>query len=126
MSLGDVLWSLLVIYIMIFYFMALFRILGDLFRDSETGALAKTAWIIALLLLPFLSLFAYLLVRGNGMGEREIAQAYAAQSAQKDYIRRVAGTADDPGAKIAKAQDLLNAGAITQPEFESLKAKALA
>ena len=126
MSLGDVLWSLLVIYIMIFYFMTLFRILGDLFSDSETSALAKTAWIIALLVLPFLSLFAYLLVRGNGMGEREIAHAYAAQSAQKDYIRQVAGTTDDPGAKIAKAQDLLNSGAITQPEFESLKAKALA
>jgi len=126
MSLGDLLWALLVGYIIFFYFMILFRVLGDLFSDSETSGLAKTAWIVALLVLPFLSLFAYLLIRGNGMGEREIARDYAAKSAQRDEIRRAVGPTEDPSARIAKAQDLLNSGAITQPEFESLKAKALA
>jgi hypothetical protein len=126
MDLGDFFWSLLVIYFIFFYFMILFRILGDLFTDGETSGLAKTAWIIALLFIPFLSIFLYLIIRGRGMTERSIAQAQAAEAAQQDYIRRTAGSADDPTAKIAKAQELLNSGAITQPEFESLKAKALA
>ena len=126
MSFGEFLWSLLIFYFIFFYFMIVFRIIGDLFTDSEASGLAKTAWIVFLLFLPFVSIFAYLIVRGRGMNERALARAEAAESAQQDYIRRTAGTADDPTAKIAKAHELLNSGAITQPEFDSLKSKVLA
>jgi phosphoglycerol transferase MdoB-like AlkP superfamily enzyme len=126
MSLGDFLWSLLVIYFIFFYFMILFRILGDLFSDHETSGLAKTGWIIFLLLVPFLAMFVYLITRGQGMTQRATAQAEAANSAQQAYIREVAGTSDAPTAQIAKAHDLLGSGAITPTEFDALKAKALA
>ncbi len=126
MDLGDFLWSLLVIYFIFFYFMILFRILGDLFSDHETSGFGKTMWIIALLLVPFLSMFVYLITRGRGMSERAMAQAKAVDAAQQDYIRQVAGGSPDPTAQIAKGQELLSSGAITQAEFNALKAKALA
>jgi hypothetical protein len=129
-SLGDFLWSLLVIYFIFFYFMILFRILGDLFSDHEMSGLGKTAWIIALLLVPFISMFVYLITRGKEMSDRAIAQSQAADAQQQDYIRRVAGSGGsgggDPADQIAKAQELLKSGAITQQEFDALKAKALA
>ena len=90
---------------------------------------AKTGWIIFMLVLPFLSIFVYLIVRGKGMYERASVRAQAAAEAQQDYIRQVAGSsgaAADPSAQIAKAHDLLQSGAISQQEFEALKAKALA
>ncbi len=128
-DIGEFLWSLLVIYFIIFYFMLLFRILGDLFGDHELSGWAKTGWIIFMLVLPFLSIFVYLIVRGKGMYERASVRAQAAAEAQQDYIRQVAGSsgpAADPSAQIAKAHDLLQSGAISQQEFEALKAKALA
>lgn len=126
MDLGDFLWSLLVIYFIFFYFMILFRILGDLFSDHDTSGLAKTAWIIFLLLVPFLAIFVYLITRGRGMTERAMAASQAAQAAQQDYIRQTAGTGgSDPATQIGKAQELLSSGAITQQEFDTLKAKAL-
>ena len=65
MDLGDFLWSLLVIYFIFFYFMILFRIIGDLFSDHDTSGLAKTVWIIFLLFVPFLAMFIYLIVAGG-------------------------------------------------------------
>jgi hypothetical protein len=124
MDLGDFLWSLLVIYFIFFYFMILFRVIGDLFMDHSTGGLEKTLWIIFFVVLPFLSLFIYLIARGKGMTERAIAQAQARDAAQQDYIRDVAGS--DAASQIAKGQELLTAGAITQQEFDAIKAKALA
>jgi len=125
-SFGDFLWSLLIIYFIFFYFMMLFRILGDLFSDSETSGVAKTLWIIFLIFFPFLSIFVYLITRGKAMTERSIAAQKQASANEQDYIRSVAGSKADPTEQIAKAQGLLSSGAITQQEFETLKAKALA
>ena len=127
MTLGDFLGSLLAIYLMFFYFMMLFRILGDLFSDSEMSGVAKTGWIISLLFLPFLAMMFYLISRGKRMTERAVARSQAADAEQQEYIRRVAGSSNrDPATQIAKGQDLLNSGAITQREFDGLKAKVLA
>ena len=129
MSLGDFLWSLLVIYFIFFYFMILFRVIGDLFTDPDASGWTKTGWLIFLLIFPFLSLFVYLITRGRAMNERAMARAEEMNKAQQDYIRQVAGTtgaADEPTAKIAKAHELLTAGAISPAEFDALKAKALA
>ena len=75
MDLGDFLWSLLVIYFIFFYFMILFRVIGDLFSNKEASGWTKTLWLIFLIVLPFLSLFIYLIVNGKAMSERAMAQA---------------------------------------------------
>ena len=126
MSFGDFLWSLLIFYFIFFYFMILFRVIGDLFSDREATGLTKTLWLLFLLFLPFLALFIYLITRGRAMNERAMARAEQMNAAQQDYIRQVAGTSADATAQIAKAHDLLSSGAISQAEFETLKAKALA
>ena len=129
MDLGDFLWSLLIIYFIFFYFMILFRIIGDLFSDHDTSGVMKTLWIIFLLFVPFLAMFIYLIVNGRGMTERAMAAAAAQDARQKEYIREAAGSGgggNDAASQIAKGKELLSSGAITQAEFHALKAKALA
>jgi Phospholipase_D-nuclease N-terminal len=126
MDLGDFLWSLLVIYFIFFYFMIVFRIIGDIFANKEASGLSKTAWLIFLIFFPFISMFIYLIVNGKEMTERAMAQAVERDQAQQEYIRQVAGNADDSTAQIARAHELLNSGAISEQEFSTLKAKALA
>jgi hypothetical protein len=123
-DLGEFLWRLLVVYIIFFYFMILFRILGDLFSDHETSGGAKTGWIIFLLSVPFLAIFVYLITRRQGKAERAIPASQSAQAAQKDYIRQAART--DPATQIASGQELLKTGAISRQEFDALTTKALA
>ena len=123
MEFGEFLWSLLVIFFMIMYFMILFSVVIDLFRNHQMGGFAKALWIIFLIVIPLISLLVYVIVYGKSMAQRQQAAVVEAQQEQDAYIKQVAGTS--PAEQIAQAQQLLNSGAISQDEFDKLKAKAL-
>ena len=106
------------------YLFVLFQIVTDLFRDTETGGVAKALWIIGLVFLPMLTAIVYIIARGTGMAARQQAALSRMKSESESYIRNVAGRS--PAADIAEAKSLLDSGTITQAEFERLKAKALA
>jgi Phospholipase_D-nuclease N-terminal/Short C-terminal domain len=126
-SFGDIFWSVLWFFFLFIWIMVLFHVLTDLFRDHSVSGVTKTLWVLFLVFLPFLAVFIYLLVRGKGMGERAAAQQQQAQQEFAGYVRNVAATSETtPTEQIAKAKELLDAGAIDQSEFERLKAKALA
>jgi predicted PurR-regulated permease PerM len=120
---GEFLWSLLVIFFMIMYFMILFSVVIDLFRNHQMGGFAKALWIIFLIFIPLISLLIYVIVYGKSMAQRQQAAVVEAQQEQADYIKQVAGTS--PAEQIAQAQQLLTSGAISQEEFDKIKAKAL-
>lgn len=123
-STWDFLWHFLIIFAWIAYLLVLFQILTDLFwRDHKTSGFAKAIWVIFLIVFPFLTALVYLIARGNGMAERAREAAAAAKKATDDYIREAAGRS--PAEEIAHAKELLDAGTISQGEFDSLKAKAL-
>ena len=123
MNFGEFLWSLLVIFFMVMYFMILFSVVIDLFRNHEMGGFAKALWILFLIFIPLISLLVYVIVYGKSMAQRQQAAVVEAQQEQDAYIKQVAGTS--PAEQIAQAQQLLNSGAISQDEFDKLKAKAL-
>jgi hypothetical protein len=121
----DFLWSMFWIFAFVAYLFAIFAIIGDLFRDHKLNGWWKALWIIFLIFVPFLTALVYLIARGKGMGERSAAAAAQAQQATDAYIRQAAGTSPSPADEIHKAKALLDAGAISQAEFDALKAKAL-
>ena len=120
----DLIWSVIVIYALLFLLMTLFSIIVDLFRDRELSGGAKAGWFILLLVLPLLGALAYLIVRGQGMAERAQKQQQAAKSEFDSYVKEAAGTGG-PAQEIASAKSLLDSGAISAEEFAALKAKAL-
>ena len=124
-NLGEILWTTLVIFFMIMYFMILFSILGDLFRDHEESGWAKAVWVIFLIIFPFLTALIYLIVRGNGMAKRSLKAQADAQQQFNEYVQQVAGSGGSPADQIAQAKQLLDSGAIDQAEYDALKAKAL-
>jgi uncharacterized membrane protein len=123
MSFWNIIWFIFVSFAFIAYLMFMFQIIGDLFRDHTVSGWVKALWMICLIFLPFLTAIIYLVVRGKGMYERQSAAIDAARASQEDYIRNVASTS--PGDQIAQAKGLLDSGAISQAEFDALKAKAL-
>ncbi|HET8969986.1 MAG TPA: SHOCT domain-containing protein [Candidatus Nanopelagicales bacterium] len=125
---GSFLLALFEFFIFVAWFMCLFWIFGDLFRSKDLGGLAKTLWTLFVIIVPFLGILMYLIVRGHGMTERAIEQQKELQAHQAEYIKSVAAPSSGGGAtdQIASAKGLLDSGAITQAEFDQLKAKALA
>ncbi|MGZ8254500.1 MAG: SHOCT domain-containing protein [Burkholderiaceae bacterium] len=120
-------WDLLTLiastFLFVAYLFVLFQIITDLFRDSETGGVAKALWIIGLVFVPMLTAIVYIIARGKGMAARQQASLSRMKSESESYIRQVAGRS--PAADITEAKSLLDAGTITPAEFERLKAKAL-
>ena len=125
MGFWDFFWLLVWSFFFVMYLVVLFHIFGDLFRDRELGGLAKALWTVGLILVPFLVMFIYLIVRGRGMAERQAGAIRQAQAETDHYIQSVAGSSS-PADQIASAKALLDSGSITETEFDQLKAKAFA
>ena len=124
---GSFLLALFEFFLFFACLMCLFWIFGDIFRSKDLGGFAKTLWVLFVILIPWLGILVYLIARGKGMQERQLEQAREMQRAQTEYIKSVAGgSATNPADQIASAKGLLDSGAITQAEFDQLKAKALA
>jgi cytochrome c biogenesis protein CcdA len=125
-SFWDFFWFIISFFLLMAYLVVLFQILTDLFRDRETSGWLKAVWVFFLIILPILTSLVYLIARGQGMAERNVAAVRAAQADQESYIRSVSAGAGSPADEIARAKTLLDSGAISQQEFDSLKARALA
>ncbi|WHU46217.1 SHOCT domain-containing protein [Gordonia sp. L191] len=123
-SFWNFLWSMVIIFAFVAYLIVLWYIIADLFRDHKASGWSKALWVIFLIILPYLTALAYLLVKGQGMAERAQKAAVEYKKESDDYIKTVAGTS--PAQQIADAKSLLDSGAINNEEFEHLKAKALA
>jgi Short C-terminal domain/Phospholipase_D-nuclease N-terminal len=119
----DVLWSMIIFFFWVIWIWIVITVLMDVFRRHDIGGFAKALWVIFVVILPWLGVLIYLIAQHDGMRERSIKQAQAQQDTFDSYVRETAGGSAD---EIAKAKDLLDAGTITQAEFDALKAKALA
>jgi hypothetical protein len=121
----DILWTMLIFFAWIIWFWLLITVFADLFRRHDIGGGMKTLWIIFVILLPFLGVFIYLISQGRSMAERNVKGMQAQQAQLDAHIKTVAGSGGAAD-EIDKAKKLLDSGAITQAEFDAIKAKALA
>jgi hypothetical protein len=117
-------WTMLWFFLWIMWFVLLFRIIGDVFRDDTLSGWGKTGWLVFVLVLPFLGVFVYVIARGRNMGRREVAQAQARQKAFDDYVRETAGSGgggSGSAAELARLSELRSRGDLTDEEFRRAK-----
>ena len=119
----SALWLMVVFFAFIIWIWLLISIFADIFRRRDIGGGMKAIWIIFVIVAPYLGVLIYLIAEHNGMADRSMEQMKAAQAQQADYIKSVAGSS--PADQVAQAKSLLDSGAITQAEFDTMKAKAL-
>jgi hypothetical protein len=123
-TLGAALLTVLEIFLFVAWFWVLVTVISDLFGDHEVSGWGKAAWTIALILIPFLGVFVYLIARGGGMHERQMNRAVAAQKQFDTYIRQTAGSS--PTGELETLANLHSKGVLSDSEFEQAKQKLLA
>ncbi len=121
----SVMWTMLVFFCWILWFWLLFVVFADVFRRHDLSGWGKTGWIIFVIILPFLGVFIYLITQNDGITKRNLQRANAQQAQMDNYVRQTASGGGAAG-EIEKAKGLLDSGAITQAEYDSIKQKALA
>jgi ABC-type multidrug transport system fused ATPase/permease subunit len=122
-SLGDAFLTILWIFLFVAWILVLFTIIGDLFRDHQLSGWWKAVWILFLIFVPFLTALVYLIARGHGMRERSIKEQADVRKHFESYVRETAGTT--PVDELHKLNDLKEKGAISNEEFERMKAKLI-
>jgi len=120
----DVMWTILVFFVWVAWFMLLFRVFADIFRRQDLSGWGKTGWLVFTIVLPFLGVFVYLIAQGSEMTARSLERMGAQRAGFDGYVNETAHNGS--AAEITQAKQLLDNGAITPTEFETLKHKALA
>ena len=120
-TLGDALLTVLEIFLLVVWFWILIAILGDLFRDHQLSGWWKAVWVLFLIFVPFVTALIYLIARGQGMRERSIKEQADVRQHFDSYVRETAGTS--PVDELHKLSELKDKGAISDAEYEKMKAK---
>lgn len=118
----HLLWTMLMIFGFIIWFWPPITVFGDLFRRHDCSGGKKVLWFVFVLVAPLLGVLIYLIINGRHMAERRAAAVQAAQKDFDDHVKQVAG---GPAGEIERAKALLDAGTISQAEFDAIKQKAL-
>jgi len=121
----DVIWTMIIFFLWVLWFWLLFAVFADIFRRHDLSGWGKAGWLIFVIFLPFLGIFVYLIANNEGMTKRNVERAQSQQAQFDSYVRETASSSG-AAAEIERAQGLLASGAITQAEFDAIKAKALA
>ncbi len=120
----GVFWSMFIFFLFFAWLILLFRVFADIFR-SDMGGAAKAVWSIFVILVPFLGVFVYVIVHGDGMRHRDVAVAQQNEAAFQAYVQQAAGSGG-VASELSKLSDLHASGTLTDAEFEAQKAKLLA
>ena len=121
----NILWSMLIFVGFIMWIWLAIMVFMDIFRRRDIGGFAKAIWIIFLIFIPLLGVLVYLIAYHQGIADRNEKGQEAAQAAFDQQVKEAAGKGG-PAGEIETAQKLLDAGTITQSEFDHIKSKALA
>jgi hypothetical protein len=121
----DIFLTMFWLFIWILWIFLLIRILMDIFRSDDLGGWGKAAWIIFIILVPFIGVLVYVIARGHSMQKRDIQSAQAADQAMRTYVQSAAGTSSSTAEEITKLAELRDRGVLSPQEFEAQKAKLL-
>lgn len=121
----DVLWTMLVFFLFIAWIWVLVSVVADIFRSDDLSGFAKAAWVIFVIILPWLGVLVYLIARGDNMAQRNVADANAMESARRAYIQDAAGTSASAADELAKLSSLKDSGVISADEYAKLRANVI-
>jgi type VI protein secretion system component VasK len=122
----DLFWTMLWFFLWILWIFLVVRIVSDIFRSEDLHGWGKAGWTLFVIVLPFIGIFSYLIVRGASMQRREVKGARADDEARKAYIQQAAGSTTSSADELSKLADLHRSGVLTDTEFAQQKAKLLA
>ncbi len=122
----NILWTTLIFFAWVIFIWIAITVLIDVFRRKDLSGWAKAAWVIFVVIIPWIGVLVYLIVYHDGMADRRNREVATQQQQFDEYVRQTAGSGGDAAGQIEKAKKLLDDGTITQAEFDALKAKALA
>lgn len=111
-------------FLWVLWLIILFRSIGDIFRSHDLSGIGKAGWLLFVIIAPYLGVFVYVIARGDGMSQRDLARAQAHEEGFRQYVQSVAG--GGVSTELERLAALKERGVISDEEFAQQKAKLLA
>jgi hypothetical protein len=121
---GQVLWSILWLFLFIVWLWLIIALFSDIMRSDDLSGWGKALWSLFIIFMPFIGIFAYLIVRGGGMSDRTIDAAQSQDAAMRSYVQSVSSSSS-PAEQVEKLSQLHTDGKLSDEEYAAAKAKAL-
>ena len=123
MPLLNIFWSIFMFFLLVAWIWVIVGVISDVFRSKDLGGMEKALWILGIIVVPWLGVLAYIVIRGQGMAERSAQAVADAEKMRRAYLQDVVGssTADE----LTKLADLRDKGIITDAELQDQKARLL-
>jgi len=119
----DILWSIVLLFLLVAWIWVVISVLADVFRSRDMRGISKALWVLFIILIPWLGVLAYIIVRGDRMQENQLQAVKQFEDAQRDYLRSVVGTS--PATELEKLANLKEKGVLSEEEFTAQKARIL-
>lgn len=119
----NMFWAIFIFFLMVAWISVIVGVISDVMRSKDLDGLAKGLWVLGIIVVPWLGVLAYFVLRGDGMAERNAQALVEAEEARRAYIQHIAGTSTAD--ELAKLADLRDKGVVTDDEFQAQKAKLL-
>lgn len=119
----NMFWSIFIFFLLVAWIWVIVGVISDVLRSKDLDGLAKGLWVLGIIIVPWLGVLAYLVLRGDGMAERNAQALAEVEEAKRAYIQEVAGTSTAD--ELAKLAELRDKGVITDAELETQKTKLL-
>jgi ABC-type multidrug transport system fused ATPase/permease subunit len=123
---GEVFLSMLYFVLFFVWLWLAISVFLDIFRSHDLSGMAKALWVAFIIILPYIGVFVYLIARGGTMHERTVKAVQQSQDDFRQYVASVAGGGKSVAAELEHLARLRDQGVITEDEFATLKAKAMA
>jgi ABC-type multidrug transport system fused ATPase/permease subunit len=123
-ALGDLILSIAWFFLLFLWLWLLITVFADVFRSDDLSGIAKALWVIFVILVPFLGVLIYLIVRGGRMQQHALRAQKEAQQSFDEYVRRTAG-GGSVASELERLHDLKQRGVLSEDEYDRLKAKTL-
>jgi hypothetical protein len=115
----DIVISMIWFAFLFMWIMIVISIFADIFRRNDLSGAWKVIWIIVIFWIPFIGILVYIFSRPK-LTPQDLEMATQAAAAQKAASQ--VSVAD----QLEKLTQLRDAGTISVPEYEQMKAKLLA
>jgi hypothetical protein len=123
---GQVFWSFLWFFLFFIWIWILIAVFADIFRSKDLSGWGKAGWVILVIVLPYLGVFLYLIIRGHKMGQHAAEDAEAQEAAFRQYVQEAAGSPTSTADELEKLARLREQGVLSEEEYVQAKARALA
>lgn len=123
MPLLDLIWVMLMWFLVFAWIAVVVGVVTDIFRSHDLSGVGKAGWVLFVIVIPWVGAIVYLIARGDSLTVRYAEAAREHSRNNQTYSRRTAGQSD--AEQLAQLGRRREAGLVGGLDYDTQRARIL-